>query len=191
MKQWVLFYKDYFESEKELNEFILRCEAVLVDEPEHRAKVMMHQGKRLVSLANSMESVAASRDALKLMFLLIACEHISKLYEEFDGVGQSKAHVIKFFENFLTEADKLQITQGIELCGKEYTLADVVKALYASRCDVVHEGHYFSFDFASEKHKSVLTGRGTEQVLRVKLTYEQFRKILVSGIIRAVKGVLK
>ncbi|WP_394143213.1 hypothetical protein [Vibrio atypicus] len=191
MEQWIRFYRDYFDSEKELNGFVLKCEAVLRDEPEHRAKIMMHQGKRLVSLANGMESVAASRDALKLMFLIIACEHISKLYEDFDGVGASKAHVIKFFENFLTEAEKSQIVQGIELCDRKYGLTDVVKTLYASRCDVVHEGHYFSFDFASELHPSVLTGRGTEQILRVKITYEEFKKIIISGIIKAIEGVLK
>lgn len=50
MKQWVLFYKEYFDSEKELNHFILKCEAVLKEDPEHRAKLMMHKGKKVIWL---------------------------------------------------------------------------------------------------------------------------------------------
>ncbi|MFH4436822.1 hypothetical protein [Vibrio diabolicus] len=190
MEQWVRFYKSYFDSELELNKFVLRCEAVLKNEPEHRAKLMMHQGKRLVTLANGMESIAASRDALKLMFLIIACEHIAKVHDQFVGEGQSKAHVIKFFENFLTVEEQEKIVRGIELCGKDYNLQDVVKELYSSRCDVVHEGHYFSFEFATQQYPSVLSGRGGKQMLRVTLTYEEFRKLIVSGIIRATKKAL-
>ncbi|WCE31124.1 hypothetical protein [Vibrio sp. SCSIO 43137] len=190
MEQWIRFYKEYFDSELELNKFILKCEAVLKDEPAHRAKLMMHQGQRLVTLANGMESIAASRDALKLMFLIIACEHIAKVHDQFVGEGQSKAHVIKFFENFLSTEEQQTLVRGIELCGGKYNLQDVVKELYTSRCDVVHEGHYFSFDFATQQFPSILSGRGNKQLLRVTLTYEEFRKLVVSGIIRATKQAL-
>jgi len=191
MQQWVRFYKEFFDSEKELNTFILKCEAVVKGDPEHRAKKMMHQGQRLISLANSMESVAAGRDALKLMFLIIACENISKLHDDFDAAGNSKVHVIKFFKNFLTQAHQDTLQKGIELCGKEYDLTDVIVALYVIRCDVVHEGHYAGFDFASKTYKSVLCGRGTEQQFRVTVTYEEFRQVIVQGIIEATKRVLK
>ena len=58
--------------------------------------------------------------------------------------------------------------------------------LYSVRCDVVHEGKYWRFNFATEKHKSVLTFGANEQILRVSIYYEELRDIIIKSIIRAL-----
>ncbi|CAE6946481.1 hypothetical protein ACOMICROBIO_GDFFDHBD_03366 [Vibrio sp. B1REV9] len=190
MEQWIHFYKEYFESEKERNRFILKCESLRPQSDSHKAKIMMHQGKRLVSIANEMESVAGGRDSLKLMFLIIACENVYKLSLGKSLRGDSNKSVKKFFNVFVSPEDKEILTKGIHLITPEesdYDLADIIEALYKIRCDIVHEGYYWGFDFACKRYPTVLSGRGTDLQLRVSLQYEDLRGIIVRGIIRAVE----
>lgn len=86
--------------------------------------------------------------------------------------------------------DQLTITCGIEICGQESSLDDLIAFLYDVRCDVVHEGTYWGFDFATSECPSVLTGIHPDQVLRVKMQYEEFRDIVARGIIVATQQVI-
>ena len=191
MEAWLDFYRAYFRNEETLRFFVVRCEQLESHDQKHRAKVMMHQGQRLLTVADAMDSVVSGREPLKLLFLLIASENISKLHDAYDGEGKSIYYVKRFFNEFCRKEDQLAITQGIEKCGQESNLDDLVAVLYDVRCDVVHEGTYWGFDFATPESPSVLTGNHPEQVLRVKMQYEEFRDIVARGIIVATQQVIE
>lgn len=192
MDKWEEFYSPYFSSSGDLKDFISECESLNLDDKRHRAKLMMHQGQRLISLANNSECMDIERDPLKLLFLLIAVEAVSKLHDNFTKSGCSKQYVLSFFEKFTTDDEKDFIRNNIEICRKEdTTLEDIIKILYSIRCDVVHEGKYWSFDFASKEHRSILTFGDGEQMLRVKILYEGLRDIIINSIVKATKEILR
>lgn len=190
MEAWLDFYRAYFPDEEALKYFVVGCERLELDDHRHRAKVMMHQGRRLLTIADAMDSVVPGREPLKLLFLLIASENISKLHANYDGERDSKLYVKKFFNEFCTLEDKSAIRDGIEKIGQKSSLDDLVSVLYDVRCDVVHEGTYWNFDFASPECPSVLTGSHSDQVLRVKMSYEEFRDIVARGIIVATQQII-
>jgi hypothetical protein len=190
MDAWLDFYRTYFPDEEALKCFVEGCEELEPDDPKHRAKIMMHQGKRLLTIADAMETVVSGREPLKLLFLLIASENISKLSVAFEGEGQSRHYVKRFFNEFCLAQDQLAIRDGIEICGQESSLEALISVLYDVRCDVVHEGTYWGFDFATSECPSVLTGIQPNQVFRVKMRYEEFRGIVARGIIVATQRAL-
>lgn len=190
MDSWLDFYRIYFPNEEALKCFVEGCEKLEFDDPRHRAKVMMHQGKRLLTIADAMEAVVSGRESLKLLFLLIASENISKLHADYAGERDSKLYVKRFFNEFCTPEDKSAIRGGIERIGQKSSLDNLVSALYDVRCDVVHEGTYWDFEFASPECPSVLTGSQSDQFLRVKMQYEEFRDIVARGIIVATQQVI-
>ena len=191
MDKWEEFYSPYFSSEEELKEFISECEDLGPDDERHRAKIMMHQGQRLITLANNSECMDIERAPLKLMFMLIATEAVSKMHDNYKESGLSKRYVINFFEKFTSEEEKEFILNNIEICRKnDTTLEDIIKTLYSIRCDVVHEGKYWGFDFANEKHGSILTSGDGTQILRVTIHYEELRDIIIQSIIRAIEAIL-
>jgi hypothetical protein len=44
MIEWLDFYRPYFTESSDLEQFVQVCESLEVDDPRHRAKIMMHQG---------------------------------------------------------------------------------------------------------------------------------------------------
>lgn len=191
MDAWLDFYRAYFPNEQALKCFVEGCELLEPGDPRHRAKVMMHQGQRLLSIADAMDLVAPGREAIKLLFLLIAAENISKLHADYDGEGDSKNFVKRFFNDFCAAEDKLTVTNRLEKIGGPASLDDLISVLYAVRCDVVHEGVYWGFDFASPECPSILSGKNSDQVLRVKMSYQEFRDVVARGIVAATQEVIQ
>jgi hypothetical protein len=187
--KWLDFYRPYFCKRSDLQQFVQACEDLEVEDPRHRAKIMMHQGMRLLSVADRMEIVEAGYEPLKLLFLLICAENISKLNVSTKQSNNSKYHVRNFFCKFCSVTDQEAIRKKIEICQKQSSLKDRIDILYKIRCDVVHEGHYWGFQFATDEHPSVFTGF-KEQVLRVRMKYEEFRDIVARGVIAATSEVL-
>ncbi len=62
MDKWEEFYSPYFESVEELKHFVSSCENLTLENNNHRAKIMMHQGQRLISLADNSECMDIERD---------------------------------------------------------------------------------------------------------------------------------
>jgi hypothetical protein len=190
MDAWLDFYRAYLSDSEVLRHFVYGCEQLEPDDPRHRAKIMMHQGQRLLTIADAMGSLVSGREPLKLLFLLIASENIAKLHDAYDGEGKSRYYVKRFFNEFCMPEDKLAITRGLERSGQESSLDDLISILYDVRCDVVHEGTYWGFDFATTECPSVLTGIHPDQVLRVKMQYEEFRDIVARGIVLATQQII-
>lgn len=190
MDKWLSFYREHLLTEGELVIFIEACEQLKPLDQNHRAKIMMHQGQRLLTIAEGMESVEDSREPLKLLFLLIAAENISKLHVSTKESGKSKFHVRRFFNEFCSNEDKEKIVCGIEIDGEKSSFEQLIDVLYDIRCDLVHEGTYWGFDFATPKNPSILTGINPGQVIRVKMYYEEFRDIVARGIVCATQQVI-
>lgn len=190
MDKWLRFYREYLPTEGELVIFIEACEQLKSADKNHRAKIMMHQGQRLLTIAEGMESVEDSREPLKLLFLLIAAENISKLHLSTKKKGNSKFHVRRFFTEFCSNEDKEKIVRCIEIVGENSSLDQLIDVLYDIRCDLVHEGTYWGFDFATPKNPSILTGINIKSVIRVKMYYEEFRDIVARGIVCATQQVI-
>jgi hypothetical protein len=190
MDKWLDFYRPYFRRRSDLQQFVQACEDLGVDDPRHRAKIMMHQGTRLLSIADGMEVVEPGYEPLQLLFLLICAENISKLNVSTKESNKSRYHVRRFFCKFCSPIDKQEIVNNIEICQKHSTFDDLIDILYDVRCDVVHEGHYWGFNFATDEHPSMLTGANAEHVLRVRIKYENFRNIVARGVIAATSEVL-
>ncbi|WP_236732770.1 HEPN domain-containing protein, partial [Vibrio anguillarum] len=188
--KWLDFYRPYFDSEEKLVAFVEQCESLTLEDKNHRAKIMMHQGQRLSTISGAMEDIAAGRDPLKLLFLLVAAENISKLHLSTDEEGRSKFHVKRFFTTFCCGKTQRNLVDKIEVIKKPRDLDTVVSALYTIRCDVVHEGLYWGFDFATDARPSVLSSKDGSQLLRVRLTFAEFQEIVVKGVISAVRDIL-
>ncbi|CAK1756842.1 Apea-like HEPN domain-containing protein [Vibrio crassostreae] len=190
MDKWLDFYRPYFDSEEELVVFIEQCEKLTPQDDNHRAKIMMHQGQRLSTVSGAMEEVVSGRDPLKLLFLLVAAENISKLHISTAEEGRSKFHVKRFFQQFCCGQAKRNLVDKIEVIKKARDLDTVVSALYTIRCDVVHEGHYWGFDFATDERPSLLSSKDGTQLLRVRLTFGEFQELVIKGVISAVRDIL-
>jgi hypothetical protein len=187
--KWLDFYRPYFCKHSDLQQFVQACENLELDDSRHRAKIMMHQGMRLLSIADRMEIVETGYEPLKLLFLLICAENISKLNVSAEESGNSRDHVIRFFRSFCSLSDQQAILKKIDMRQDQSSLKDRIDILYNIRCDVVHEGHYWGFQFATDEHPLVFTGF-KEQVLRVRMKYEEFRDIVARGVIVATSEVL-
>ena len=107
MNQWVDFYDDYFSDREEVEKFVSDLEEVVdSSHSRYRAKIIMHQAQRLISLSDDIINIREGRESLQLLFLLVCAENVAKIYHEFDHVGQSKNFVKKFFYDLLDKDDR-------------------------------------------------------------------------------------
>jgi hypothetical protein len=189
--KWLCFYRKYFCSEPQLKFFVESCEQLNLESDKHRAKIIMHQGQRLSMIADAMEDFVANRDQLKLLFLIIAAENISKLHLAIDKEGNSKYHVKRFFKTFCCAEDQQILIDCIQVIDGNQDINSVVDALYKIRCDVVHEGNYSWFDFATATRPSILSSKDGTQMIKVSIKYHDFKDIIVRGIIKATQDILQ
>ncbi len=191
MDNWVTFFVKYFPDPQAAEVFVARCEALTLADANHKAKIMMHQTQRLVSIADELPQIRPKRESLQLLFLLICAEHISKVHDGFTEEGQSKKYVKRFFIEFLSTDDKSKLGTGfIDNTIIPMTILGFEKAvdlLYGVRCEVVHEGKYWGFSF----HDGNTSIVNVEPGVTVHITFLEFRDIIVKGCINAIKDKLK
>jgi hypothetical protein len=190
MNDWSRFFKPYFADSMTAEGFISKCEALTPSDSNHRAKIMMHQTQRLISIADDLPKLRPGRESLQLLFLMICIEDISKLHDAFAGEGQSRKHVRRFFNQFLSQDDK-------NLLGKSFVdhtsvpmvplgVERVINLLYDIRCDVVHEGIYWAFSF----HNGQIPMVNVDPDVVVHLKFIELRDIIVRGCIAAIQDRL-
>jgi hypothetical protein len=183
MEKWINFYAPFFENPEAARRFVENFESLGPEDMKHPAKIMMHQAQRLVSLADDLPQIRAQRESLQLLFLLICAEHISKLHDNYDQDGQSRAYTRHFFEEILPEEYRTSLQRGFSRFNqKPVTLREVVDLLYDVRCDVVHEGKYWHFHF----HDGQTPMLNTDPDVIVNLRLYEFRAFVVIGCINAV-----
>ena len=142
MTDWLAFYQLFFPSRDGARAFVMACESQTP--PNNVARVMMHQGQRLISLAQDIPSIRPARESLQIFFLVVCPEALAKL-DAGAGLGSREA-VRHFFTVLVPEPHRSAFGNGFTshshvALGPE-AAADV---LYDVRCDVAHEGNYWSF----------------------------------------------
>jgi hypothetical protein len=184
MDKWIEFFSPFFSSPDEAKAFVEPLEALDVEDRKHPAKIMMHQTQRLISLADDLPIIRKGRESLQLLFLLICAENVAKMHDNFDDDGQSKAYVVKFFNQFVEDDDKGILETSFTTHDlNPLTLEEIAKTLYSVRCDVVHEGQYWGFNFHDGKTPIL----NTEPDVIVYITLNEFRRIIGRGCIRAIQ----
>jgi hypothetical protein len=188
MEKWIDFYRSFFRSDDETRGFVTECEDLAP--PNHTAKIMMHQCQRLVSITDDIPQIRPRRESLRLLFLIMCAENVAKLHAGFQGEGQSRKYVRKFFETFPSDVDKAVLASGF-IDHSNYLLSSlglrgVVDMLYGVRCDVVHEGNYWEFNF----HDGATPMINVHPDVESHITFDQFRAIVVRGCINAVRDLL-
>jgi len=185
MEPWRSFYVPFFETADDAEQFIAACEPKAL--PDIAAKIIMHQAQRLVSISDDLPQIRPHQEPLRLLFLLMCAENVSKLQQGFTGEGQSRAHVRRFFSQFLCQADRDSISNGFTDNNHHLLPAlgfdRAVDLLYDLRCDVVHEGNYSDFAF----HDSTMPMVNTNPNVITEIRLGDVRSIVVRGCIAAAE----
>jgi hypothetical protein len=186
MDKWISFYSMHFDNRQETIDFVQLLEALDLAAPNHRAKIMMHQIQRLVSLADDVQKITENCDALRLFFLIICAENISKLQANYLDDDKSKYYVQNFFKNFMDSKDKKLIESSfVDSTFKVLNLQEAIGFLYKVRCSVVHEGNYWSFQFAFPDISVICC----DPPLTVGIRFEQLRAVVVRSGINAIRSL--
>lgn len=184
MDKWIDFFEPHFANRAHATAFVTGLEGLVPGDPRHPAKIMMHQIQRLISLAEDIDQIRPRTEALRLFFLIVCAEHISKLHANYRGDGQSSLYVRRFFQDFLSVADRQVLeTSVVDAQFHLLNLEQVVRLLYEVRCDVVHEGKYWLFQFAFPDMPTI-TG---DPPITIKIGYRAFRDMVIRAGVRAVE----
>ncbi len=186
MEKWIAFYEQSFPTREAATSFVEELESINDRAiPRHRAKIMMHQAQRLISLADDIIQVREGRESLQLLFTLICAENIAKLFHNFDDEGQSRAFVRRFFSEFVIGNDRAILeSRFFTHDAVPLNLQAVADCLYSVRCDVVHEGQYWGFHF----HDGDTPMLNTDPDVTVHITFAEFRAIVIRGCVRAIQA---
>ncbi|TKB75636.1 MAG: hypothetical protein E8D46_02090 [Nitrospira sp.] len=190
VNEWLNFYLQYFPTKTEARDFIEACEQQVP--PNNTAKILMHQAQRLISLSDDILEIRPHTDSLRLLFLLMCAENIAKLHDGFTGEGHSRNYVRKFFKDFLSDNDKQGLGAGFrDNSASAHLLPTLgldraVDMLYEIRCDVVHEGEFWSFAF----HDGTMSMVNTDPDVIADITFDSLRDIVVRGSINATRSKL-
>jgi hypothetical protein len=183
--KWLDFYRPHFPTEATLVAFVEAC--VAQAGPTRAAKIIMHQVRRLIMLADQMETLRPRRDSLSIFWYVVCAEAASKLQAD-DGDRDSKPHARRFFAEFSSTTDRQRLASGFrhpQGLGP-MSLLEAVDTLYAVRCSVAHEGNYWEFTM-SEGIDMI----NVAQPAIVSLTLHELRDIVVrTGIAAAQSRVL-
>ncbi|MBI5007864.1 MAG: hypothetical protein HZB95_12170 [Nitrosomonadales bacterium] len=186
IEKWIDFYEQSFPNREAATSFVEELEGITDRAiPRHRAKIMMHQAQRLISLSDDIIRVREGRESLQLLFVLICAESVAKLFHNFDDEGQSRAFVRRFFSEFVVGEDRTILeNRFFTHDATALTLQAVADCLYSVRCDVVHEGQYWGFHF----HDGDTPMLNTDPDVTVHITFTEFRAIIIRGCVRAIQA---
>jgi len=154
------------------------------------AKIILHQTARMIWLADQIDTVAAGRPAFQILFYLTAAELIAKILAKYEGEGESKKHVQKFFSEICDSPQKERLERAFKRVGGGFlTLEAAISFLYRIRCDVVHRGQYYQFALPSGLHEvPLLTGQGDDNII-AEITLQELRQIVLEGAVLAAKRI--
>jgi hypothetical protein len=185
MEKWIDFFCPHFPSRDKAEAFVRDVEGIGVGDPLHIKMIMMHQTQRLVSIADDLPKVRKDREPLQLLFLLICAENIAKLHNNFNDDGFSRKFVREFFEQFVVGDDRRALETSFRDRGLDLlNLRAVADCLYDIRCDVVHEGQYWGFQF----HDGSTPMLNCDPNVQVFITLKALRDIIVMGCIAAISA---
>lgn len=181
------YYSRAFQSRGGASDFVRCVEDVPVEKS--KAKIVLYQAARMLWLGEQIETIAKARPAFQVLFQLIAAELVAKLAYDFKGDGQSRKHVHLFFEEICSDGHRGVMT-GLfrDPRGPAITLPGIVDLLYDIRCDVVHEGRYFTFTMPDERGGVPLVTIIGERHLIARAPICDLHQVVLEG---AILGALR
>ena len=187
--------KDFYEKVKAAAK--AEADAHLARTPARRAKQLLHDAARLIWLGDQIDrpDIAIGRPGLQVHFYIIAAEMVAKRWADFRDEGQSKKHVLLFFEKLCNEAHRKCLSGAFRPKDDLLAWDEAVQLLYGVRCDVAHEGRYHNFamaDYPGEGMLWVDVGANGEAkaVVQVNLTVDELRQIILEGTVEAAKQLV-
>ena len=206
MDEWIDFYKKCFASRGEAEAFVKACESQ--EPPNNTAKIIMHQGQRLVSLAEDMPKLRPGRESLQVFFLIVCAEAVSKLDAGSLSGMKSKEAVIRFFKELVPEGQQHRLADGLRRRKQDEDrrrvreplewmksitpeermlrrLVEAVEVLYAVRCSVAHEGVYWEISFKSGNLG--MLSIVNDWVTTASITMEELCNVVAHGCVKAAQ----
>jgi hypothetical protein len=117
----------------------------------------------------------------------MAAETVAKLIREYKQEGDSKKHVRLFFEEDCSKSARQTLAAAFEKNGETLSLRAAVEYLYQIRCDVVHEGRYFTYSLSSDVP---MLNPGHNGSVIAKIGLGDLRKIVLEGTLLAARRAL-
>ncbi len=146
MNDWLEFYVRFFQTSEAATSFVAACEAK--SPPDNTAKLIMHQTQRLVSLAEDIPRIRPERESLQAFLLVVCAEAVSKLDAGSGASIGSRAAVRRFFSSLVPSAChpflESAFTTTSTTPNRTLSLQEVSDLFYEVRCDVAHEGVYWT-----------------------------------------------
>lgn len=191
MNKWIDFYEQFFPNRLVAQYFIEDLEAITDSKiPKHRAKIMMHQTQRLITLADDVVNLRSNSDSLQLMFLIICTENIAKLYQNYKKGSKSKHFVRKFFKELVCKNDQLILESNFfDHDNIALDLMSIVDIFYKIRCDVVHEGKYWEFHFFDKINNTVMLNIDPD--ITIHMSISELREIIGRACVFAIQQTKK
>lgn len=179
--KWIDFYSPVIGMDR-ATQLVIACHQ---GPAANRAKLILYQTQRLVTLADEILRIRPGRESLQLLFLLICAENVAKLADRFESDGKSRFYVKEFFRRFTDVDDRRILDTGFttfshKLLGWEAA----IDALYGVRCDVVHEGNYWDFHFRDDD--TWMLNQDPNLIARISL--QEFRDLVVRSAASAVQA---
>lgn len=181
--KWIDFYSPVIGTDR-ASRLVATCQA---GPPANKAKLILYQTQRLVSLADEIVQLRPGRESLQLLFLLICAEHVAKLADGFESDGKSRFYVKEFFRQFTDVDDRRVLDDGFTTFSHQpLGWEAAIDALYSVRCDVVHEGNYWDFSFRDAD--TWILNQDPDLIARISL--REFRDLVVKSAARAVEAAI-
>lgn len=180
------FYRPAFPSLGESQVFHERLKAL--SPPNNKPLVLYHQAGRMIWLGDRIDTVAAGRPPFQVLFYIIAAELAAKIAFGFQGEGRSREHVRRFFEEICSERHRTRLATAFHrVAGAYLSCREAIDFLYDVRCDVVHEGRYYSLNLRTpESQFPMMTGRGDNGPI-TDISLPELRAIVLEGSVLACR----
>jgi hypothetical protein len=204
---FVRFYASAFDGEQIGQAYFERLENFPL-ELRANIKLLLHQVARMIWLGDRIDEIAKGRPAFQVMFALIAAELAAKIRYGYNGEGQSRKFVHRFFEEICSDEHRAILGQAFRRVGGCLDVRGAVDYLYGARCDVVHMGAYYDVSLVKSGHTHVarinekidkkLTAQGYDpdmlnaaSMLTTNFDVEELRMIVLEGAIRAADALIQ
>jgi hypothetical protein len=124
-----------------------------------------------------------------VLFYLIAAELIAKIVTRFEGEGQSRKHVQKFFSDICSAEHRERLSKAFQNPGGAYlSVQAAVDLLYDVRCDVVHRGRYYDFSLRRGRFAMLTSLQGVPRT--ADITLDELRQIILEGAVLGAKKLI-
>jgi hypothetical protein len=183
------FYASTFESLGLGGDFYDKIAAIRIRKND--AKIILNQAARMIWLADRIDDVAHARPAFQILFYLIAAELVAKIAYGFEGEGESRKHVRKFFCALCSTEGRQRLSNAFQHIGGAYmSIESAIDLLYDVRCDVAHRGLYYDFSLPTITRGIPLISGSRKGGPIAKISIGEIRRVVLEGAVLAAKQIV-